>query len=343
MTWRTLIAGLLLLAAVPAGLASYTSFETGRIEARFPPEGRFVEVGAKRRLHVVDRPGTREDAPAILLLHGASGNQADIVLALGERLAGRFRVIAPDRPGHGWSDRAGGADAASPARQAALVAEALGRLGVSRVVVVGHSWSGAVATALALDHPDRVAGLVLLAPVTHAWRGGIAWYYSPAAIPVLGDVLTATLIFPVARAVLDGAAAAVFAPQAPPPAYVERARIPLAIRPANFRANARDIAGLHAFVSGQSARYAAIGVPTIIVAGDQDTIVWPSVHAQAIAKQIAGAELVMLPGIGHMPHHAAPEIVVAAIERVASRAGLLPDQGRAAGAPAPLEPAAGRF
>jgi len=341
-----LLLSLALLVAALGGLSLYTLWDTARIEARYPPNGRFVDVGDAgdgQRLHLVDRPGAREDSPVVLLLHGASGNQAEIVLALGDRLAGRFRVIAPDRPGHGWSDRAGGSQAALPTEQAALVVEALEKLGVRRAIVVGHSWSGTLATSLALDHPDRVAGLVLLAPVTHPWTGGVAWYYNPAAAPVLGDILATTIFFPVSRAVLDGAVRSVFAPQSPPPDYVEGARIPLAIRPANFRYNAQDIAGLHAFVTTQAPRYGGIRVPTVIVAGDLDTIVRSPTHAQAIVKQVEGAELVMLPGVGHMLHHAAPVAVTAAIERVASRAGLSPDQGRAAGIPPPVDPAAGRF
>ena len=140
----------------------------------YPPAGRFVDVTGGR-LHVLERG--KPDAPPVVLLHGASGNLQDMRLALGDRLAARYRVILIDRPGHGWSDRPGGDDDAVPARQAALIDEALRRLGVKRAIIVGHSWSGALATAYALAYPERVAGLVLLAPVTHPWPGGIAWHY----------------------------------------------------------------------------------------------------------------------------------------------------------------------
>src|SRR3954468_9612441 len=88
------------------------------IEARYPPAGRFVEV-AGGRLHVVEMaPQGREPEATVLLLHGPSGACGDPILALGERLAQRFRVVAIDRPGSGWSDRLGGPEAASPATQA---------------------------------------------------------------------------------------------------------------------------------------------------------------------------------------------------------------------------------
>src|SRR5215208_522664 len=133
------------------------------IETRYPPAGRFVEV-AGGRLHVVEMaPQGREPEATVLLLHGASGSSGDPMTALGERLARRFRVVAVDRPGSGWSDRIGGAGAASPATQARIIRAALREIGIERAIVVGHSWAGALALNLALDHADLVSGLVLLA------------------------------------------------------------------------------------------------------------------------------------------------------------------------------------
>jgi pimeloyl-ACP methyl ester carboxylesterase len=101
----------------------------------------------------------------VLLLHGASGSSGDPILALGRCLTESYRVIAVGRLGHGSSDRVGGAEAASPARQASVISEALNQLGIDRAIVVGHSWSGALATAMALNHLERLSGLVLLALV----------------------------------------------------------------------------------------------------------------------------------------------------------------------------------
>src|SRR6266851_751961 len=81
-------------------------------------------------------------------------------------------------------------------RQAALIAEALGRIGVARFVLLGHSLGGAVASALALAFPARVAGLVLLAPVTHPWEGGLAWYNAILSTPVIGPLFAHTVALP---------------------------------------------------------------------------------------------------------------------------------------------------
>ena len=256
----------------------------------------------------------------VVLLHGASGNLQDMRLALGDRLAARHRVILIDRPGHGWSGRPGGDEDASPTRQAALIAEVLDRLGIRRAIIVGHSFAGAVVTAFALSFPERVAGLVLMAPVTHPWPGGIAWFYRVAATPVIGPLFARTVVLPAAFPFLDRFSAAVFAPQAMPEDYPRLAAIPLLLRPSAFVANARDVAALKESVTRQSPRYGEITAPTVIVTGDRDTIVSPTIHSRALAATLPHAKLIVLPGIGHAVQHVAADLVVSEIERLAAGA-----------------------
>jgi pimeloyl-ACP methyl ester carboxylesterase len=308
------VAVLSLLAVLAA-----VSIVGARVIARaHPPAGRFVEVGGGR-LHIVDideRTQPSADDPPVVLLHGASGNLEDMRLALADRLKPRHRVVLIDRPGHGWSERS--ADNASPAQQAAMVAEALERLDVGRAVVVAHSFAGAVATALALDDPGRVAGLVLLAPVLYPWKTGIAWYYSLAATPILGPLFAHTLAVPAGAVLIRPAVGTVFAPQDAPTDYADRAAIALVLRPQTFLANARDVAGLHAFVTRQAPFYNRIKAPTVIITGDRDTVVSPDIHARALAAKLPNSKLVVLDGVGHMPHHVSPDRVVAAIDEVAA-------------------------
>jgi pimeloyl-ACP methyl ester carboxylesterase len=267
------------------------------------------------RLHVVEI-GPPGGDPPVVLLHGASGNLEDQRLTLGHALAQRRRVILIDRPGHGFSDRPGGAADASPGRQAALIDEALTRLGVARAIMVGHSWSGALAAAYALDFPARVAGLVLLAPVTHPWPGGISWYNRLTATPVIGPLFARTLALPLGRLLIGGAVKSVFAPQAAPADYLRRAATRLVLRPREFIANAQDIAGLKAFVTAQATRYRAIAAPTVVISGDRDDTVSLDIHARPAAALLPRAKLIVLEGIGHMLHHAAPDAIVAAIDEL---------------------------
>ncbi|MBO0752802.1 MAG: alpha/beta hydrolase [Bradyrhizobiaceae bacterium] len=313
-----MIVFLILVAAAILGAGGVlTMLEASRIEAAHPASGRFVNVDGGR-LHVLELgPSSgREEQPPVVMVHGASGNLNDLRVALGDRLAGNRRVILVDRPGHGWSDRPGGAADASPARQAALIMEALERMGIERFVLLGHSLGGAVASALALAWPERLAGLVLLAPVTHPWKGSIDWYNVILSTPVIGRLFAHTIAVPLSFLMLEGGVASVFAPQPAPADYVRRAGIRLLLRPAQFIANAQDIAALKAFVTAQAPRYAEIGVPTVILTGTNDSTVAPHLHARAFAEAVPEARLVMLTGIGHMPHHVSTDRVVAAVEQL---------------------------
>ncbi len=151
---------------------AYTEWQTTVLNGRYPPEGAFVDIGDGARLHYTERKPIGVERAVVLLLHGASGNQADVMLPLGDRLAAAgFRVLAFDRPGHGWSDRPDGRGDASPARQAVLIRRGLDRLGVHHAIVLGHSWSGALAANFALDQADITQGLVLVSPVLYPWSG----------------------------------------------------------------------------------------------------------------------------------------------------------------------------
>ena len=309
-----LLVGLLLVLALFGGI---TAIGTAMIERSHPPAGRMVEVEGGR-LHLVELGPAQ--APAIVLLHGASGNLEDMRFAIGERLAARYRVILIDRPGHGWSDRPHGAADASPARQADLIHQALRNIGVRRAIIVGHSWSGALATAYTLAYPDQVSGLVLLSPVTHPWPGGVAFINHIAAAPVLGPLFVRTFVLPAGYFLLRPGVAAVFSPQTPPPDYAARTAVALILRPSEFRANAQDLVSLKKFVTAQASRYGEIKAPVAIISGDvTDQIVWTDLHSRGSARQMPNATLDVLPGIGHMVHYAAPELIIAAIDRLAAR------------------------
>ncbi|TCP42111.1 alpha/beta fold hydrolase [Rhodovulum marinum] len=71
-----------------------------------------------------------------------------------------------------------------------------------------------------------------------------------------------------------------------------------------------------------AARYPDLRSPVEIIHGTADHIVGIDIHARPLARQLPNARLTALPGIGHMPHHAAERATLAAVERAARRAGL---------------------
>jgi pimeloyl-ACP methyl ester carboxylesterase len=283
------------------------------VERGFPPRGRFVDIDGLRQ-HVVEL-GTDNGRPPIVLLHGAGCNIEDMRLALGEKFAARHRVILIDRAGLGWSERAG-VNGSSPAYQAAMLRAVLDRLDVERAVVVGHSWGGALALTFALDYPERVAALALLAPPLYPLLRRMTLLYTILATPLAGWVFARTLALPFGALFMAPGIAGAFLPQRAPRNYIVRTGLLLLLRPACFLANARDIADLAANLAPQTARYPALTPPTVIITGDRDRVVAADDHAVPFAQAARGAKLVLLPGIGHMLHHAAAERVVTEIENL---------------------------
>jgi pimeloyl-ACP methyl ester carboxylesterase len=294
---------LTVVAAFLCGGAAVTFIGARLIERAHPPGGRFLEIGGLRQ-HVVELGEGAEvvKAPAIVLLHGA-----------------RHRVLLLDRPGLGWSERKGG-DGSSPTYQAVMLSAVLDRLGMDRVILVGHSWGGLLALTFALDYPQRVAGLVVIAPPTHPWLGQTTWFYSVFSIPVAGRVFAHTLTLPFGALLIGPGFRGAFLPQSPPPGYMKRSAARLLLRPATMLANAADIAGLKAFLKRQAERYDTLVAPIVVITGDRDTVVSPRHHAMRLAAAVPDARVEVLPGFGHLLHHAAADRIIAVVEELIGRA-----------------------
>lgn len=311
------------LLVLAAALLLFTHLKTRSFERAFPPRGAFVDT-AFGRLHLTRRDPSGTPVATVALIHGASGNNADMMAPLGDRLAAQgFRIFAVDRPGHGYSERLR-EDASSPVAQARAIRAALEASGVEGAIVVGHSWAGSVACAFALDHADFTQGIVLLAPVTHPWPRGVRWYYRLASKPVVGWLFTHALLVPAGLASLQSALAGVFTPQPVPQDYAKTIGAVLALRPSAFRANAGDVADLRGHLEKQAPRIPSISLPVAILSGDRDAVVLTERHSYGCAREIAGATLEMLPGVGHSPHWAAPDRIVATIMTLAARSRISP-------------------
>lgn len=309
----TIITLVVLLPSLSACL--HSGAYTSRIEKRFPPAGKFIEQDGER-IHVIAR-GT--SGPPVLMIHGASANAEEFTQTLTPRLEETHRVLMIDRPGHGYSSRPDGSD--TLAVQAAMMATALEELVPGeKSVIVGHSFGGAVALRLALDRPDLVSSVVLLAPVTHDWgTDAQAWYTKVAARPVIGRAFS-RLVPLAGPGQLEEGIVGVFHPDTPPENYAEASAAPLLFRPAEFRANARDVANLRTELAIQESRYGALTMPITLYSGLQDTVIKPELHAGKLKRQVSQLDLIELPNGGHMPHHAQGAQIAETIRRLSSGA-----------------------
>jgi pimeloyl-ACP methyl ester carboxylesterase len=312
----------LTVVAALAVLALLTQAGVYVFEREYPPQGRFIEV-AGGRLHVVEIGPRDAVGPPIVLIHGATSSLETMRQPLGNQLAKTHRVILIDRPGFGWSSRDNLSNSA-PAEQARMIDEVLGKLGIDRAIVVVHSLAGALGARLALDHPQRVEGLVMLAGVTYPWPGGVGTYNEVVTTPVIGPLLAYTITLPLGYFLTDIGGRAVFAPQIMPAGYIEQTATPLVLRPRNFLANAWDLVTLKAAVAEQAPRYGEIKVPTVVITGSADTIVSPDIHSRRFAATVPGARLIVLPNVGHMVQNAAPDLICREIEHMISAADTQP-------------------
>jgi pimeloyl-ACP methyl ester carboxylesterase len=294
------------------------------LQRSYPAQGRQIEV-ADAKLNVLDI-GPRDAAgPPIVMIHGASSN-LEAMRPLGDRLAAAHRVILIDRPGHGWSTRARLEDS-TPAVQAAMIDQALEKLGVSSAILVVHSWSGALGARMALDDPQRVAGLVMLAPVLYPWPGGVGWYNQLVATPVVGPLLAYTITLPLGYFLTEPGARNVFLPQVMPDNFVRDSATPLLLRPREFLANARDLVTLKAAVAEQAPRYRDIKAPVVIITGEADKTVFTDRHSRPFKAAVPQTKLIVLPNAGHMIQNVAAELVISETEAMIGRLA-----GRAAAA-----------
>ena len=302
------------VSAALAGLGLITQAGVFVLNDIHPAVGKLIGV-AGARIHVVDIGPRDSSLPPIVMIHGASSNLETMRLPVGDMLAKNRRVILIDRPGHGWSSRDLLSDSA-PSVQARMIDEALDKLGVTGAIFVVHSWAGSLGALMALTYPQRVAGLVMLAPVAYPWPGEVGTYNKVVTTRGIGPLLAYTVTLPLGLALAGAGTRIAFLPQAMPLDYVRAAAISLLFRPREFLANAWDLVTLKAAVAEQAPRYAAIKVPTVVIHGDADKTVSLNIHSRPFAAAVSGAKLIVLPGVGHMVQNAAPDQVVREIEQM---------------------------
>lgn len=310
-----IVAVLLMLSGV-AGCASWTA------ERQAPPIGRFVYLDADgdvdgTRMHVLDA-GPRDSAkPPVVLIHGASANLRDMKIALGDALASDRRVIMVDRPGRGYSSRPRSGYALGV--QAQAIKKAVDALGVEKPIVVGQSLGGAVALRYALQYQDDMSALVVLAPVTHEWPGGVAWYNAASQWPVAGFLLRRLIVPLYGQLTAKDGIDETFAPDPAPEDYYNRSGLPLLFRAKDFKSNASDLYNLKDEIIAQQGRYAELTLPVAIVTGTDDTTVSPEIHSKTLAREVDQSSLTLLPDTGHALHHSEAARILEIIETLSQQ------------------------
>src|SRR3954470_12949992 len=178
------------------------------------------------------------------------------------------------------------------------------------------------AVSLALQAPTLVRSLVLLSGYYFPTARMDVALNTPLALPGIGDALRHTVSPSLARLMLPGGIRAMFAPAPVPEDFDRLFPKDLMVRPLQLRASAEDAALMTPAVMELEQHYRELTLPVVILTGGDDQIADVDRQSKRLHQEIPQSELIVLPGLGHMVHHLAPDRVINAIDRAAELAGV---------------------
>lgn len=298
---RLAASALALTALGLGGLLAFTAITAARIERNFPPRGKFVEIDGAR-VHYLDE-GT---GPVLVFIHGLGGQMGNFTHSLVERLTADYRVIVMERPGSGHSHRP---DSMLPniRAQAAFVAKFIDALGLDRPTIVGHSLGGAIALALALDAPENIGALALIAPLTQVQEHVPEPFTAlMIASPLVRSLVAWTIAIPASIRRRDAVLDALFGPDVAPNDFGTRGGGFLSLLPRSFIGASTDLVAANTDLREMVMRYGSIELPVAVLFGTDDRVLDARVHGERLAAMLPSAKLTLVPG-GHMLPVSAPD------------------------------------
>lgn len=311
--WIVVLFGLLLAAG-----ALLTRRLARTASADYPPNGRWLEVEGTR-LHYVDKGVGRP----VILIHGLRGSLYEFEASITRLLARHYRVVAFDRPGHGYSSPLPN-ESHSLADEAQTLHAAAVELGLDRPMLVGYSFGAAVAMVYADAYPADVAGIVSVSGHVMPYPvhvGPLAFF---ARRPWIAGVSSNTLLLPVGHLIGRWLLGRVCSPQ-PAPASYTRAVLAMALRPRTFRYVAIELKQSAQELRQIAPRYTSFPIPVTVLAGRDDAISG-SKEAEWFHRRLARSTLVVVPHAGHALHATHPDVVAAAVRGAGQQAGAVEDR-----------------
>lgn len=294
LKWLGRIAAALLVLVGGAGVALYESdIPKAELIALYGgPDSRFVQLASGASAHYRDR-GPRE-APVLLLLHGSNAS-LHTWEPWAEALAGPYRVVTVDLPGHGLTGAVPGGGYTQKA-MAGFVLEFAAALGLERFALGGNSMGGGVAARFAIEHPGRVTRLILVDaagfPARARSEPGLA--FRLARLPLVQNILL--VITP--RALFSASLRT---------AIADDGLVTAEMIDRYWRLNRMEGTRSASLARFQSApdptvreRAGEIAIPTLVLWGAKDTLI-PLDAGEALAAAIPGARLIVYPDAGHVP------------------------------------------
>lgn len=307
MTRRRLLVALLVLAAAVVTV----NLTVARLPPMPPPDGKFLTLGGLD-IHYIEQPGT---GIPVLMLPGLPGTLHDFDPVIA-KLSGAH-VLSLDRPGFGWS-RGGWVPFQ---RQVEIVHDFLTQLHTGPAIVVGHSFGGTLALALARRYPADVAQLVLIAPAAGGMRSFTkdtlqARYLLFSHLPVIKSIVGLTFGNIALQISAHFGVRHAFEPGSVPSEYTKRL-LAVTLSPGNTDSFARDQLEYNSTMQWLDDNVPAIRVPVVAIAARGDELV-PFEHARRLGETLSGLRLVTVDG-NHMVPYTHPDTVAAEITAAQQR------------------------
>ena len=312
--WIAAIVALLIIGGLAIGYTPDT--DPAKMRAKYAnAASQFIDIGGGITVHVRDE-GNR-NGRAIVLIHGSNASLQTWEPWV-RRLGSAYRIISLDLPGHGMTGRNPAGIYDYPVF-VDVVDKVMGKLGITRAVIGGNSMGGGVSWMFALAHPNKTDALILVdaagAPQWQARKVPIG--FKIARMPVLRNL--AQLITP--RSMLESSLqTSVSKSEIINDAMIDR-YWELLRYPGNREATLKRFALVHNNHPATPADLAKIKVPVLILWGEADNLI-PFASARWFANALPGSQLIVYPGVGHIPMEEVPDESAAAVKTFLTGAGL---------------------
>ncbi len=298
------ITGIVLAALViilfVAGLAS-----RDRVEIPSGFAGSYLDLDGEK-IRCIQKGSGRD----VLLIHGLPGSIEDWDPVM-DALSAKYRVTAYDRPGFGFSSDGKARHTISSNADTAV--RIMGKLGLRDAVVVGHSYGGGIALAMAAAKTANIRGYVTLGGVSQQ-SGEVMFIFRLNGIPLVGRGIAALGSSLLGESMMKELVRMAYTPNMDilTPDYVNKRKGMMFQTKVVMSLSAEEI-NYHDDIGLLMPTYSGITAPFIILHGDGDLMV-PVADSRKLAKALPNAALWELPGTGHMVQFKHPDRVIAAVD-----------------------------
>lgn len=304
-----IVGGILALTLVAGAAGVATAWAPDKpvaeLQAKYaPPPSQMVAIDGMT-VHLRDE-GPKDDPMPIVLVHGTSAS-LHTWDGWADALKAQRRVIRFDLPAFGLTGPSPD-NTYTTQRYVQFVKAVYDHLGLKASMLAGNSLGGAIAWEAGLTMPDRINKLVLVDAAGYPMTPkSIPIGFKLAHISALKPVMTKLL----PRGMIESSVRNVYGdPSKVTPELVDR-YYDLTLREGNRQALGERF---RQTVWGEHAdQIKLVKQPTLILWGDQDRLIPPE-HAEQFKRDIAGSQLVVFPGLGHVPHEEDPAKTVAAVK-----------------------------